>query len=234
MPPAYISQNTSSQLYRPSFSFQSTGQPRPWSSTWMDRSWNRVTVITRPKPARASSMALERISNTACSQPSSPSEPKMTPGRFRTRSAPFRLEMLSLSYAFFLGISFLRRPKPPILQYTNPILTQKFPSGKSRTGMGKKCFSGVKSCRRRGRHNKPATGGIACAARVLHIFHRVFHSIMSTRKTAKNAGRPQERAESTAGPRKMQTGGTCLTASSGRSRRAAAPAGGSSWPAPDR
>ena len=85
------------------------------------------------------------------------------------------------------------------------------------------------------RHNKPATGGIACAARVLHIFHRVFHSVMSTRKTAKNAGRPQERAESTAGPRKMQTGGgTCLTASSGRSRRAAAPAGGSSWPAPDR
>ena len=39
---------------------------------------------------------LERISKTACSQPSRPSEPKMTPGRFRTRSAPFRDEMLSL------------------------------------------------------------------------------------------------------------------------------------------
>ena len=35
---AYSSQNTSSQLYFCSFSFQSTGQPRPWSSTWMDLS----------------------------------------------------------------------------------------------------------------------------------------------------------------------------------------------------
>ena len=96
LPPAYSSQYTSSQLYRCSFSFQSTGQPRPASSTWMDRSNNRVTVITLPWPSRASSMELERISNTACSQPSSPSEPKMTPGRFRTRSAPFSAEMLSL------------------------------------------------------------------------------------------------------------------------------------------
>ena len=60
-------------------------------------------------------MALDSISNTACSQPSSPSEPKITPGRFRTRSAPFRLEILSLSYAFFFAISFLRR---------TPIFTQ--------------------------------------------------------------------------------------------------------------
>ena len=30
--------DTSSQLYFCSFSFQSTGQPRPWSSTWMDLS----------------------------------------------------------------------------------------------------------------------------------------------------------------------------------------------------
>ena len=44
----------------------------------------------------AKHLELERISNTACSQPSSPSEPKMTPGRFRTRSAPFNAEMLSL------------------------------------------------------------------------------------------------------------------------------------------
>ena len=51
---------------------------------------------TRPWPSRASSMELERISNTACSQPSRPSEPKITPGRLRTRSAPFRDEMLSL------------------------------------------------------------------------------------------------------------------------------------------
>ena len=62
----------------------------------MDLSSYRVTVMTLPWPSRASSMALERISNTACSQPSSPSEPKMTPGRLRTRSAPFRDEMDSL------------------------------------------------------------------------------------------------------------------------------------------
>ena len=96
LPPAYSSQNTSSQLNFCSFSFQSTGQPRPRSSTWIERSKNRVTVITLPWPSRASSMELERISKTACSQPSSPSEPKMTPGRFRTRSAPFNDEMLSL------------------------------------------------------------------------------------------------------------------------------------------
>ena len=38
-------------------------------------------------------MALERISKTACSQPSRPSEPKMTAGRSRTRSAPFKDEI---------------------------------------------------------------------------------------------------------------------------------------------
>ena len=96
MPPAYSSQNTSSQLYRCSFSFQSTGQPRPASSTSTLWSAYRVTIMDVPWPSRASSMEFERISNTACSQPSRPSEPKMTPGRFRTRSAPFRADMLSL------------------------------------------------------------------------------------------------------------------------------------------
>ena len=64
--------------------------------TSMDWSRNRVTVMRLPWPSLASSMALDRISKTACSQPSRPSDPKMTPGRFRTRSAPFRAEMLSL------------------------------------------------------------------------------------------------------------------------------------------
>ena len=65
-------------------------------STWMDRPRKRVTVMHLPWPARASSMELERISKTACSQPSRASEPKMTAGRLRTRSAPFKDEMLSL------------------------------------------------------------------------------------------------------------------------------------------
>ena len=41
----------------------------------------------------------------------------MTPGRFRTRSAPFRLDMLSLSYVLFLAISFLRLSA---VQYNHP------------------------------------------------------------------------------------------------------------------
>ena len=54
----------------------------------------RVTMILFPKPSLASSIELERISNIECSQPSRPSDPKMTEGRFRTRSAPFKEEML--------------------------------------------------------------------------------------------------------------------------------------------
>ena len=49
-----------------------------------------------PLPARASSIEFDNISNTACSQPSSPSEPKMTAGRFLTLSSPLSWEMLSL------------------------------------------------------------------------------------------------------------------------------------------
>ena len=39
---------TVTQLNFCSFSFQSTGQPRPWSSTWMEPSSNRVTVMREP------------------------------------------------------------------------------------------------------------------------------------------------------------------------------------------
>ena len=46
----------------------------------------RVVVIF----AAGVEFAKERISNAACSQPSRPSEPKMTAGRLRTRSAPLR------------------------------------------------------------------------------------------------------------------------------------------------
>ena len=70
-------------------SFQSTGQPRPKSSTSMDLSSNRVTMMRSPWPSRASSMALDMISNTACSQPSSPSEPKMTAGALADPVGPF-------------------------------------------------------------------------------------------------------------------------------------------------
>ena len=52
-----------------------------------------------PFPALASSMAFDSISNTACSQPSSPSEPNMTAGRFRTLSSPLSWEMLSFPYS---------------------------------------------------------------------------------------------------------------------------------------
>jgi hypothetical protein len=40
-----------------------------------------------------------------CAQPSKPSEPKMTPGRKRTLSAPFNTDMLSLPYSGFLIFS---------------------------------------------------------------------------------------------------------------------------------
>jgi hypothetical protein len=48
-----------------------------------------------PKPSRASSIEFDRISKNDCWQPSSPSEPNMTPGRSLTRSAPFKADMLS-------------------------------------------------------------------------------------------------------------------------------------------
>ena len=82
-------------MYFFSAGFQSTGQPRPKSSHSMLLSRKRVSVIMLPLPARASSMEFESISNTACSQPSSPSEPKMTAGRLRTLSSPLSWEMLS-------------------------------------------------------------------------------------------------------------------------------------------
>ena len=74
----------------------------------------RVTVISLPYPSRASSMELDRISNTACSQPSMPSDPKITAGRRRTRSAPLSMEMLSLLYTgFFTAI----KSCSPLLQW---------------------------------------------------------------------------------------------------------------------
>ena len=54
--------------------------------------------MTDPCPSRASSTALDRISKKECSHPSSPSEPNMTPGRLRTRSAPLSDVMLSSPY----------------------------------------------------------------------------------------------------------------------------------------
>ena len=50
-------------------------------------------------PSRASSMELEMISKMEWAQPSTPSEPKMTAGRLRTRSAPFSWRILSLPYS---------------------------------------------------------------------------------------------------------------------------------------
>ena len=48
----------------------------------------------------------DNISKKECSQPSRPSEPNITAGRFLTLSAPFRLVMLSFPYScFFFGIN---------------------------------------------------------------------------------------------------------------------------------
>ena len=69
-----------------------------------------VVTISVPCPSRASSIELDRISKTACSQPSSPSEPKITPGRLRTRSAPFSEEMLSLPYDGFALLIYTLTP----------------------------------------------------------------------------------------------------------------------------
>ena len=52
--------------------------------------------MSLPWPWRASSTALDRISKAACAQPSSPSEPKMTAGRRRTRSSSLSWRILSL------------------------------------------------------------------------------------------------------------------------------------------
>lgn len=59
-------------------------------------------------------MELERISNIECWQPSNPSEPKITPGRLRTLSAPFKEDMLSLPYSwcFLFAIANLRHYRP--------------------------------------------------------------------------------------------------------------------------
>ena len=46
------------------------------------------------------------ISKMEWAQPSTPSEPKMTAGRLRTRSAPFSEVMLSLPYSCFFAMSF--------------------------------------------------------------------------------------------------------------------------------
>ena len=73
--------------------------PRPKSSTSMTWSGNSVTLMRLPWPSRASSMELEMISKMEWAQPSTPSEPKMTAGRLRTRSAPFSWRILSLPYS---------------------------------------------------------------------------------------------------------------------------------------
>ena len=78
----------------------------------MERSRQKVTLMTRCRsPSRDFvHMLLERISKNECSQPSSPSEPKMTAGRLRTRSAPFSELMTLWSSNTFLGIDGLTFP----------------------------------------------------------------------------------------------------------------------------
>ena len=53
-----------------------------------------VIMILLPWPSRASSILLDRISKTECSQPEIPFEPKITAGLFLTRSAPLSDFML--------------------------------------------------------------------------------------------------------------------------------------------
>jgi hypothetical protein len=69
--------------------------PRPKSSISIEWSSKQVMLIKFPKPSRVSSIELDSISKTECSQPSIPSEPKITAGLFLTLSAPFREDMLS-------------------------------------------------------------------------------------------------------------------------------------------
>ena len=57
---------------------------------------NFLISILLPKPSLASSIEFESISNIECLQPSRPSEPNITDGLFRTRSAPLRDVILSL------------------------------------------------------------------------------------------------------------------------------------------
>ena len=60
--------------------------------------------MTLPEPSLASSMEFDNISNTVCWQPSRPSDPNMTEGRFLTLSGPLRAEMLSLLYDLTLSV----------------------------------------------------------------------------------------------------------------------------------
>ena len=77
------------------------GSPRPISST-LDREIGEPGDGDEPAVSPPGFVvALDRISNTACSQPSRPSEPKEMTGRFAP-GPPARLEILSLSYTFFL------------------------------------------------------------------------------------------------------------------------------------
>jgi hypothetical protein len=76
----------------------------------MEPSLKQVILMQFPKPSRASSMEFDKISNTACSHPSIPSDPNITAGRFLTLSAPLSDEILSLSYVlinFFIILPHL-------------------------------------------------------------------------------------------------------------------------------
>ena len=103
LPPAYISQNTSSQLCAAPWGYRHRDAPA--KILHLDAA---VRKAGEPGLSRRSLRGPRRwswkgFSKIEWAQPSTPSEPKITAGRLRTRSAPFRLEILSLPYSCFLA-----------------------------------------------------------------------------------------------------------------------------------
>ena len=89
-PPACNLVKTTSTPDSPVRGSMSTGMPRAVSRTEMLPSESRVTKISLPNPARASSTALSMISQRQCMRPRVSVDPMYIAGRFRTASRPSR------------------------------------------------------------------------------------------------------------------------------------------------
>ena len=95
LPPAWRTVITTSKADFPSFSWRSTGIPRPSSVTVIELSSFIITSILLQCPARASSIELSTTSYTKWWSPFSLISPIYIAGLFRTASNPSRTCILS-------------------------------------------------------------------------------------------------------------------------------------------
>ena len=90
LPPAWSLVNTTSTPESPVLGSMSTGMPRAVSRTSTLWSSRRITSMSLPCPASASSTELSMISHRQCMRPRESVEPTYMPGRLRTASSPSR------------------------------------------------------------------------------------------------------------------------------------------------